>query len=207
MEAFLILIILWIIYFTIHSVFASKAIKDLFNRHFPRLKRYYRIIYVSFASLGLPPIFMYQSTLPQLNFYRPDTLVIFLGLSLASIGLIIIKESFAYYDTKEFLGLRQLKDNFREQDFVRQGILRRVRHPLYSGTILILTGYLIVTPTIINLITVTCMTLYFIIGSRFEEKRMIKSFGEEYIRYKQEVPPFIPHIATILKHLKKAKKS
>ena len=79
MEAFLILIILWILYFAIHSVFASKFIKDLFNRYFPALFKYYRIIYVVFALFLLLLIFIYQSTLPQKNFYMPNTLITFIG--------------------------------------------------------------------------------------------------------------------------------
>lgn len=207
MEAFLILIILWISYFTIHSFFASILIKDLFKRFFPALQKYYRIIYVLFASFLLLLIFIYQSTLPQKIFYKPNTLITFLGLTLATIGLIIIKESFLHYDTKEFLGFKQLNGEPDEQEFIRQGILRYIRHPLYSGSMLLLIGYVIFVPSIINLITVICMILYFIIGSRFEEKRMIKTFKHDYIRYKQEVPPFMPRLRPVIKYFKKAKKA
>jgi protein-S-isoprenylcysteine O-methyltransferase Ste14 len=51
------------------------------------------------------------------------------------------------------------------------------------------------------------MILYFIIGSRFEEKRMIRTIGDDYIRYKEEVPPFIPRFRLFIRHRKKAKNS
>jgi len=207
MEVFLKLIILWILYFIIHSVFASRLVKSLFNRYFPVLNNYYRIIYVVFATVGLLLIFMYQSTLPQVHFYKPDTYITFLGLGLASLGLIIVKESFIHYDTQEFLGLKQMKGDLNEQGFIRQGILKYIRHPLYSGSILILIGYFIFAPSIINLITAICMILYFILGSFLEEKRMITIFGEDYLWYKKEIPPFIPRLKYLLKHNKKAKKS
>jgi protein-S-isoprenylcysteine O-methyltransferase Ste14 len=207
MEAFLILIILWILYFAIHSVFASKFIKDLFNRYFPALFKYYRIIYVVFASFLLLLIFIYQSTLPQMNFYKPNTLITFIGFALATVGLIIIKESFIHYDTKEFLGIKQLKDGPDEEGLIKRGILKYIRHPLYSGSMLLLCGYLIFAPNILNLITVTCMILYFVIGSRFEERRLINTFKDDYIKYMLDVPPFIPSLRSLIKFHKKAKKS
>ena len=207
MQSFLILILLWILYFTIHSIFASKLMKDLFNRFFPALNKYYRIIYVVFATIGLLLIIMYQSTIPQLNLYKPDTLITFLGFGMASVGLIIIKESFLHYDAKEFLGFKQINGDLNEQGLIRQGILEYIRHPLYSGSMLLLIGYLIFAPNIMNLLTVTCMILYFIIGSRLEEKRMIRTFGDDYLRYKQEVPPFIPRLRSLTKYHKKAKNS
>jgi len=194
MEVFLKLILFWIAYFVIHSVFASDLVKAFFSRNLPYLHNYYRMIYVFFATIGLLIIFIYQSSLPQIYFYNANTAITFLGLSIAAIGLIIVMESFTHYDTKEFLGIKQMKGNPEEQGFLRQGILVYIRHPLYSGSILLLIGYLIFAPSIINLITAVCMILYFIIGSYFEERKLIKTFGEDYLKYKDEVPPFIPHI-------------
>ena len=114
-------------------------------------------------------------------------------------------ESFAHYDTIEFLGIKQMKGNLEEQGFLRQGILAYIRHPLYAGSILLLIGYLIFAPSIINLITVVCMILYFIVGSYFEERKLIKTFGEDYLKYKNEVPAFIPHLRYPGKQGKKAK--
>jgi protein-S-isoprenylcysteine O-methyltransferase Ste14 len=208
MEVFLKLIILWILYFIIHSVFASRLIKDLFNRYFQTLSKYYRIIYVVFAIIGLLMIVMYQSTLPQITFFETNTFITFVGLGLASLGLIIVKESFIHYDTFEFLGLKQMKGDPREQGFIRQGILNYIRHPLYSGSMLLLIGYFIFAPSIINLITVICMILYFVIGSLIEEKRLVHTFGDDYLKYRKEVPPFIPHLAILLiKKKGKAKKT
>ncbi len=36
------------------------------------------------------------------------------------------------------------------------------------------------------------VTLYAIIGSRFEERRMTATFGQEYVDYKNRVPSLIP---------------
>jgi protein-S-isoprenylcysteine O-methyltransferase Ste14 len=205
MEIFVKLILCWVLYFIIHSVFAAHFVKKFFSRYFSGLFKYYRIIYNLFATLGVLAIFMYQSTFPQLYFYTPNTAITFLGLALASVGLILAKESFEYYDFKEFLGVRQMKGELEDQGLKRQGLLNYIRHPLYSASILLLLGYLIFAPSIINLITATCMVLYFFIGSYFEEKKLIRAFGEDYINYKKEVPAFIPHIRSVLTKADKAK--
>ena len=105
------LILCWVIYFVIHSLFASDRMKLTFKRYIPKLNIYYRAIYNLFATIGLLIILIYQSTFPQKFFYVPDTGITFLGLGLAALGLMIIKESFTQYDIMEFVGIRQLNGN------------------------------------------------------------------------------------------------
>lgn len=207
MASILILILLWLLYFIIHSVFASNVVKIRFQELFPRINRFYRGIYVFFSIAGLAVIFLFQSSLPLFHLYGINTISSGIGLSLASFGILIIIKSFSHYDTAEFLGLRQAKGDLEEQGFTKEGILRYVRHPLYSGSMLFLAGYLIFAPNIVNLISVICMITYFIIGSHFEEKKLIKTFGKEYLIYKSKVPAFIPNIGLLLKRSIKAKNS
>ena len=205
MALILILILLWILYFAVHSVFASNVIKKRFQKLFPGLNRFYRLIYIFFSIAGLVIIFIYQAYLPISKLYSTNTLSSFIGLSLASFGLMIVILSFSYYDTSEFLGLRQARGDTEEQTFIRNGILNYVRHPLYSGSILFLAGYLILAPNVVNLVSVICMIIYFVLGSYFEEKKLIKTFGKDYLKYKSEVPPFVPNIGLLFKRTAKAK--
>ncbi len=205
MASILKLILLWILYFVIHSVFASNLIKKRFQKLFPGLNRFYRAIYIFFSIAGLAVIFLFQASLPLSQLYGANTLSTFVGLSLASFGLLIVIISFSYYDTAEFLGLRQAMGDLKEQGFIKKGILNYVRHPLYSGSMLFLAGYLILAPNIVNLVSVICMIIYFVVGSYFEEKKLTKTFGKEYINYKSEVPPFIPNIGLLFERTVKAK--
>jgi len=36
------------------------------------------------------------------------------------------------------------------------------------------------------------MTAYFVIGSRLEERKLVREFGENYRRYQQSVPALMP---------------
>lgn len=199
MASILILIILWVLYFVVHSIFASNNAKAGFKKFFPGINRFYRIIYVFFSIIGLVVIFLFQSSLPLSSLYEMNAFSTCIGLSLSSLGILVVIKSFSYYDTAEFLGLRQAKGDMEEQGFLRRGILCYVRHPLYTGSMVFLTGYLIIAPNTVNLVSVFCMIVYFIIGSYFEEKKLIKTFGEAYLIYKSEVPAFIPNINQLLK--------
>lgn len=205
MASILILIVLWILYFIIHSVFASNVIKTRFQKLLPGLNRFYRLIYIFFSIAGLAVIFLFQGFLPISKLFSTNALSTFTGLSLASFGLMIVIISFSYYDTTEFFGLRQVRGDLKEQGFIKEGILNYVRHPLYSGSMLFLTGYFILGPNIVNLVSVICMIIYFIVGSYFEEKKLKKAFGKEYLKYKSEVPPFIPYIGILFRRTVKAK--
>jgi len=50
------------------------------------------------------------------------------------------------------------------------------------------------TPVLsINLLTLfIVITIYLVIGARFEENRMLQEYGEVYKRYQKEVPLLIP---------------
>jgi protein-S-isoprenylcysteine O-methyltransferase Ste14 len=65
-----------------------------------------------------------------------------------------------------------------------------VRHPLYFFGLL----FLWLTPVMtINLLTTYLLfTLYFYIGSFFEERRLRAEFGPAYRQYQQRVPRLIP---------------
>ncbi len=75
---------------------------------------------------------------------------------------------------------------------VDSGILGRVRHPMYLGTLL---AYLAIFLTTLS---VACFVLFLIIvviydlAASFEEKQLIKLFGEEYLQYKKRVKKWLP---------------
>jgi protein-S-isoprenylcysteine O-methyltransferase Ste14 len=37
-----------------------------------------------------------------------------------------------------------------------------------------------------------CVVVYFYIGSYYEEKKLVRLFGQEYINYRKEVPGIFP---------------
>ncbi|MCG8308604.1 MAG: isoprenylcysteine carboxylmethyltransferase family protein [Cytophagales bacterium] len=182
------LILSWIFYFTIHSVFALNIIKKNFYKLGLTPIRY-RLMYNIFAIVLLFPIIMISILLEPVYVYPASTLSKFVGLILSAMGIAIAKMAFKSYDTKAFLGLGSLES---ENKFRTDGLLKYVRHPLYAGTILVLIGYFLFNPKMSSLISTFMMIIYFIIGIQFEESKLVKIFGAKYILYRKKTPMLIP---------------
>lgn len=86
-------------------------------------------------------------------------------------------------------------------ELVTSGIYKYVRHPQYSGFIVIILGFLIQWPTIITIIMAPVLAIMYLRLSKKEEKVMIEEFGDEYLEYMGAVPRFIPTIRTTVKHI------
>jgi protein-S-isoprenylcysteine O-methyltransferase Ste14 len=113
-----------------------------------------------------------------------------LGLGLTTFAFIIFKKSFSRISTGEFLGTKTGK----ETTLVTNGIYARVRHPLYSATLLFLLGFCLFMPTIENLITTVVIGVYIPIGIWLEEKKLVEVFGTQYQEYAAKVPAIFPKL-------------
>jgi len=149
----------------------------------------YRLIYVIIAILSLFAILIFSSIIDSGFVFYPNNFLKLVGLLLAGWGVVIVKIAFKSYDTKAFLGIGSLAP---EDEFRTDGLLKKVRHPLYSGSILLLAGYFLFSPKLSVLISVSMMIIYFLVGIQFEENKLIKAFGERYIEYKKKTPMLIP---------------
>lgn len=78
---------------------------------------------------------------------------------------------------------------------VTEGPYAYVRHPQYSGLFLIVTGMLIQWPTIITALMFPVLIFVYHGLSRREEREMIELFGDNYRRYMENTPMFIPKLA------------
>jgi protein-S-isoprenylcysteine O-methyltransferase Ste14 len=77
---------------------------------------------------------------------------------------------------------------------VTGGLYEWVRHPQYSGLFLIMIGMLIQWPTIITAFMFPVLLFVYYRLSKREEGEMIELFGEEYRKYMDRAPMFIPSV-------------
>ncbi len=75
---------------------------------------------------------------------------------------------------------------------VTDGIYGIIRHPQYLGFILITTGMLVHWPTLLTLVMFPILVGAYLRLAEREGRDLAGRFGEEYLRYKQLVPAFIP---------------
>lgn len=73
-----------------------------------------------------------------------------------------------------------------------EGPYAYVRHPQYSGLFLVMIGMLIQWPTIIIALMFPVLVYVYYRLSKREENEMIVLFGDDYRRYIEKTPMFIP---------------
>ena len=76
------------------------------------------------------------------------------------------------------------------------GAYARVRHPQYIGFVLIMTGFLLQWPTLVTVVMYPILVVMYALLGKREEAEMIAQFGDEYRRYKNAVPAFVPKLGS-----------
>ncbi len=188
-QSYLIIGIFWVVYLGLHSLFATDTIKTWFKRRVPWVYKYYRLYYSFFSVFGMLLFTVYISLIESHPIWSNPTTTKYVGMVVAAWGVIIIKQSFKAYSLKEFLGL----DEEQHEQLEIRGIQSKVRHPLYSGTILVIIGLFLYSPTYEILISMTVIFAYLVVGIRLEERKLIRTFGEAYLDYRNKVPMLIPN--------------
>jgi len=72
------------------------------------------------------------------------------------------------------------------------GAYARLRHPQYLGFVLIMTGFLLQWPTLVTLAMYPVLVFMYSHLAKREEAEMLARFGDEYRRYRDAVPAFLP---------------
>ncbi len=189
------LIILWVLFFFLHSMLASNRAKRIAEKQLGKQFRFYRMAYNIFSFIFLTGILLLLFSDRQDHVFIPSRLSNCIGSVLIGSGLIIMLLAFKNYDLVEFSGISQLAQKIHHPEKLSvTGLNRYVRNPLYSGIIVLAAGYFLRLPTYMNLATIIILYLYIYIGTRLEEKKLEEVFGEEYREYKRKVKMLIPFL-------------
>lgn len=187
-----ILAILWITYCVVHSLFASIRVKIYLEEKLGYLFRYYRLSYSLFATITLVFIVYYQFSITSILLFK-SSLIGYLSLILFVIPGFILMLISIYKYFRLLSGIRALYHK-KEISILRvEGIHKYIRHPLYSGTLLFISGIFFIFPFLSNFIAVFIIALYVIVGVRLEEKKLLLEFGDSYKAYRENVPMLIPN--------------
>ena len=132
--------------------------------------------------------------LPNRELYSVPAPWSYIMQAVQAIALILLAITVLQTDALDFLGLRQpfVDSKTDTPNLVITGLYKYVRHPLYSAAILLL----LFSPAMSQngLALYISISLYFIIGAGFEERKLEKFFGEDYARYKARTPFLIPRL-------------
>ncbi len=188
---YLVVIAGWTVYAAIHSALASDAVKRRILGSYPRV---YRLVYNVLSILLLWPIYEIHTEISASPLFGPFPawFEIFL-YCLQSLGVAIAGYGWVSHGWRSFVGLKN-----EVSVFIQGGAYRFVRHPLYSGCLVIIWSRPL---TDIDFVHNVCITLYFVYGIFREEKKLVNQFGEKYIAYQQNVPMLCPGWRTARKSI------
>lgn len=183
----------------IHSWLAGKRIKQAVERRIGHraYEGFYRLGYNVLAIVTLVPVFALMLVMPGSTLWQvSDTVAgVFLVIQIAgAIGMII---SVLQIDGMRFMGIAQARAYWNgsplplpEEPLQIKGVYALVRHPLYLFSLMLIWPIPTMPESLFafNLAS----TVYFVIGSLFEERRLIEAYGDVYRNYQQRVGWLIP---------------
>jgi protein-S-isoprenylcysteine O-methyltransferase Ste14 len=183
----------WLGYFLMHSLLASLTVKQWFLVNFRSYFHWYRLSYNLFATILLIiPVWLTFSKRSELiiHWHGLAEIISWALTLLALVGFVV---SASIYDGGHFLGLNQVKKKdialLDQEQFRISWLHRYVRHPWYFlGLVLIWSRNM----DIYQLLSTLMITLYLVFGSRLEEKKLVKLYGESYQAYCNKVPGLVP---------------
>jgi len=196
MSQYLILVTLWGGWCFLHSFMITPAVTSFIQKQFSNQYRYYRLFYNLTALVTLIPVAVYSFSLSGEPFFIWAGPYRVFQLLLVVSALWLFVSGAGRYDFKVLMGIRQARDTNKgcsvltvDCNLDTSGILGVVRHPWYAGGILIVWARDMDTVTFL---TSLMITIYLIIGSLLEEKKLVAEFGQVYVDYRRRVSMFFP---------------
>jgi protein-S-isoprenylcysteine O-methyltransferase Ste14 len=176
-----------------HSLMARPWFKRAWTRVVPESAE--RSTYVLFSSLALLLLFWQ---------WRPVGVVVWSVESQAGrtgvyglyfFGWLLLLASTFMIDHFDLFGLRQvwrhlLGRSYIQTEFKTPGLYRLVRHPIYLSWLCIFWAAPRMTAA--HLVFALATTLYIFVAIRFEERDLIRFYGDAYRSYRARVPMIFP---------------
>ena len=189
---------LWIGWCALHSIMIDAAVTNFVKIRLPAWVRWYRLLYNGLSLVTLIPLATYTGRIGG------EVIFAWQGWGGTSVRMLILTLSGLLfwggakrYDFKTFLGIRQLRAGetgillSESRDFAPTGVFAMTRHPWYLGSLLaiwtIFPEYQL-GPTV----AVIILSLYLVLGTLLEERKIVQEHGDSYRLYQQQVSMLVP---------------
>lgn len=183
----------WIAYFLLHSLLASLVVKRRVERYRSHWMPAYRLFFNATAVILVLPLVWLTYAIDAAPLWRWSGVLGWLADGLALLAIAGFLWTIRYYDIDEFIGIRQWRvqeTRVEDQEHLHISPAHRyVRHPWYFFALVLMWTRDMDAPL---LITVSMASLYFLFGSRLEERKLLSYYPDAYTRYRERVPGLIP---------------
>lgn len=179
-----------------HSVMARQGFKRWWTRIIP--PQLERSTYVLASSLALIVLFYFWRPLGGIVWDLEGNGVRTLLVALSLLGWSVVLLSTFLINHFELFGLQQIHAHLTRREmpaprFVTPFLYKLVRHPLYLGFVIAFWA----TPsmTVGHLVFSIATTAYMVLAIQFEERDLVRVFGDVYRSYQRNTPMLVPGAA------------
>ncbi|TAK14653.1 MAG: isoprenylcysteine carboxylmethyltransferase family protein [Anaerolineae bacterium] len=181
------------VYAVIHSLLASFAAKDLGETFFGKAgRKYYRLFFNIVGTLTLLPVLALPVLLPDTPLYTIPAPWSYLTAAVQLAAALLLLYSVIQTGALDFLGLSQAAGIKTNDTLNTSGLYRFMRHPLYTFSMLFLWLTPVMTANLAALYL--AISVYFYVGALFEERKLVRIFGQQYIDYRAHTPMLLPRL-------------
>jgi len=178
-----------------HSVMARPGFKQALTKVVPAASE--RALYVLGSVIVLWAIFAFWQPMPSVVWSASSEWLVYAlwGLFFAGWGIVFIATWLLNHF--ELFGLQQAWSDFTGKpvdppSFRDPLFYKLVRHPIYTG--FLIAFWAIPTMTVGHFVFALGMTVYIVIGVRYEERDLLSALGPVYEDYRRRVGMVIPGI-------------
>jgi methanethiol S-methyltransferase len=188
--------LLWILWCALHSALITKTVTDYAKRKLGQRYRFYRLFFNTISLLTLAPLLYYYVSHRGQIIYQWEGSLLAVKYLLLVISIYLFAAGARHYNMSQFFGIHQIKTGHIEHTlseddiFDTSGILSVLRHPWYTGGIMIIWSSDIYLS---NLLSNIVISIYFVIGAFLEERKLLLDFGDKYREYQKNVSMLIPY--------------
>jgi protein-S-isoprenylcysteine O-methyltransferase Ste14 len=114
-------------------------------------------------------------------------------------GIFLYSRARASFTLAQFVGLPEVRRNYRGGQLVTTGIRARVRHPIYLAHLCEMLAWSLGTGLLVCWLLTTFAVVTGAVMIRLEDAELEKRFGEQFVTYRDNVPAILPTVRTWLK--------
>jgi protein-S-isoprenylcysteine O-methyltransferase Ste14 len=157
--------------------------------------RFYRLLFDTFSVVTFIPLLIYSRLLRTESLFTWGGYMCIVQYCLIIFAAVLFLAGMRHYSMLQFLGIRQIFQNrsglslTERGEFDSSGVLSVVRHPWYLAAFILLWMRDLYP---VGIIANAILSVYLLIGTLLEERKLVLEFGDKYKLYQRQVSMFIP---------------